>query len=169
MTDAAKRLKARSRKVLTLPASGVEVTIRKLDQLEYIRRGGSLMAAFEGDGEEPTDGKQADSLALLLELCLETPSLWTGAPAACPDDAVTLVDVADDLAFLIREVLDFNTLTSEAAATARKFRDDVRRALGPDLETLPRLADSDSAAERLGADASAAHLPDSDGRGGQEA
>jgi hypothetical protein len=123
---AAQALKARSRKTITLPNAGVEVEISKLDQLEYVRLGGGIIAAVEAEqaGNPVREEDKAAFVKRLLKLCVVTPPVYTG-DGKCPDDHVTIADLADDLQFLITEVMAFNSLRKEDAAAAASFREDA--------------------------------------------
>lgn len=158
MSDVARRLKERTEKVLVLPTSGESIRIRKLDHLKFIKQGGGILvaaieAAVRDEQAKVPDEQGSEYVARLLQFCMVEPTLHLGDPETCPEDAVTLAHLSEDLAWLIDQVLTFNAMSKEAAAIAASFRDAVRDAAGRDGASLRSPADGVPPDGSLGVDA----------------
>lgn len=129
MSDRARRLKDLAQKTITLPESGVEVTIRKLDPFELAERDGKSILNVDSD--------DFSTAREILQICMVDPNLWLGPEEECPDDAVTVRHLGWDLRVLTRAVFDFNGLSQETANAAASFRATERGDSGPDRSEVP--------------------------------
>lgn len=154
MSDAARRLRELSQKVVTLPAAGVEVTIQKIDQTALVERGGPLlMAAREGGSVEGHEADVARAMRLLLVLALVDPPVWEGTSQTCPEGFITPGMVGEDYAWLVNEIMAFNGMTAAAADAAESFRAALRGDAGSDSSALPSAPNDDSGPDAVPNDA----------------
>lgn len=167
MSDAARALKARARKTVTLPHSGVEVVIRRIDQMTFLAHGGrGLLLAAQEQKDAPQTIPDEDAIQYIRALvaaCLVSPRLWTGNPDECPDEQIILADLADDLIPLINAINTFHDLSKEAADAADSFRPDLGRDAGSDRQEVRGAAAGVAEAHSVGTDAGTGDLPDGDG------
>ena len=121
-----------SRKVVTLPASGLKVEIRKLTGLDFLSTLGTLPLVAPGEDteqrtkrvtkemtENPDTARQ--STIMVISRGISRPRVVDVASADCPKDAILISDLGRDLDWLAMEILTFSGLTEGSARVAGKF------------------------------------------------
>lgn len=142
-----KELKERNRKTLTLPHSGLAVVIRKFDGEIFFAAGGAklLRIAKANQGPAPDTTVIPDEDAIkhtkaLIAAGVASPRVWIGEPHACPEEQITISEIAEDIPYLLDEINALNGVKSEVAAAAESFRAGTRGAAGspsPEVSGAP--------------------------------
>lgn len=121
-------MRERNRKVITLPSSGMEITIRKLTQWDFISGGSDIPTGSMTEGKPArhasvkVEQSARERAAIIFGRGVVSPRVVVDDAAECSEDEIHIYDLADDMAFVMDEIIEFSGL-GQKAAVVENFRE----------------------------------------------